>query len=98
MDMRLSLDRDFMELAKKDIFNQEGEDGLPENLKNNPMYRQYKAFKFQPKLVKSSNKLIGMLASVNEVEASLSTGVRQNPMKDSGIETIRTLKEIQQCP
>ena len=62
------------------------------------MYRQYKAFKFQPKLVKSSNKLIGMLASVNEVEASLSTGVRQNPMKDSGIETIRTLKEIQQCP
>ena len=97
MDMRLSLDTDFMELANKDIFNQEGENGLPENLKNNPMFQHFKAIKFQPKLVKSPAKLVGMLSAVNEVESSLNTAVRQMPMKDSGVEKIRILKEIQEC-
>ena len=97
MDMRLSLDTDFMNLARKNIYNQEGENGLPENLKNNPMFAHFDAIKFEPKLVKSPAKLIGMLSAVNEVEASLNTAVRQMPMKDSGIEKIRILKEIQQC-
>ena len=97
MDMRLSLDTDFMNLARKDIYNQEGENGLPENLKNNPMFAHFDAIKFEPKLVKSPAKLVRMLSAVNEVEASLNTAVRQMPMKDSGIEKIRTLKEIQQC-
>jgi hypothetical protein len=97
MDMRLSLDTDFMNLARKNIYNQEGENGLPENLKNNPMFAHFDAIKFEPKLVKSPAKLVGMLSAVNEVEASLNTAVRQMPMKDSGIEKIRTLKEIQQC-
>ena len=38
-----------------------------------------------------------MLSAVNEVEASLNTAVRQMPMKDSGVEKIRTIKEVAQC-
>ena len=97
MDMRLSLDTDFINLTKKDVFNTEGDDGKPENIKNNPMFAHFEAIKFEPKLTKSSTKLLGMLSAVNEVEASLNTAVRQMPMKDSGVEKIRTIKEVAQC-
>jgi hypothetical protein len=61
------------------------------------MFAHFEAIKFEPKLTKSSTKLLGMLSAVNEVEASLNTAVRQMPMKDSGVEKIRTIKEVAQC-
>ena len=97
MDLRLSLDEDFIKLTKMDIYNYEGEDGVPSDIRNNPMYKHDKFLKFKPKQVKSPKKLIGMLEGVTKIHNSLMTSARQNPMKDSAYETFKTVGEYLDC-
>ena len=59
--LRMSLDKDFLDMMRKDIYNIAGDDGTPENIKNNPMYNHMKYLKYEPKQVKSRSKVIKML-------------------------------------
>tara|TARA_X000001388_G_scaffold27426_4_gene19374 strand:- start:3188 stop:11848 length:8661 start_codon:yes stop_codon:yes gene_type:complete len=97
MELRLSLDETFEKLTKQDIYSQEGDDGMPMNIKNNPMFKHNKFLKFKPKQVKSSKKLIGMLKSVNDLQNSLIRSSEQNPMKDTDYERFNTLGQILAC-
>ena len=95
--LRLDNDKTFLEMIKKDIFTREDENGLPQHVKNNPMYTHLKYLKFEPKQIKSSKSLMSMLKSVNQVHGDLMTGARQNPMKDSGYESFRMMKDYAKC-
>ena len=97
MDLRLRLDEDFIKLTKKDIYNYEGEDGTPQDLRNHPMYKHDKYLKFKPKQIKSSRKIIGMLESINNMQNSLTLAAKQNPMKDSNYETFQAMGEWLKC-
>ena len=97
MHLRMSLDQDFMDMITKDIYNIAGDDGMPENIKNNPMYAHMKYLKYEPKQVKSRSKVINMLKSVTEANNVLNTAARQNPMKDSGFEVFNTMGEYLKC-
>lgn len=97
MHLRMSLDQDFMDMITKDIYNIAGDDGTPENIKNNPMYAHMKYLKYEPKQVKSRSKVVNMLKSVTEANNVLNTAARQNPMKDSGFEVFNTMGEYLKC-
>ena len=97
LKQRLDNDEQFLELIKKDIFTRADENGLPRHTKDNPMYTHLKYLKFKPKQVKSSKTLLSMLKSVNQVHEDLMTGARQNPMRDSGYEAFRMMKEYAKC-
>tara|TARA_R100001163_G_scaffold16672_1_gene15031 strand:- start:308 stop:709 length:402 start_codon:yes stop_codon:yes gene_type:complete len=94
---RLDNDEQFLEMIQKDIFTMADENGLPRHAKDNPMYTHLKYLKFKPKQTKSSNTLLSMLKSVNQVHEDLMTGARQNPMRDSGYESFRMMKEYAKC-
>ena len=94
---RLDNDEQFLEMIQKDIFTMADENGLPRHAKDNPMYTHLKYLKFKPKQIKSSNTLLSMLKSVNQVHEDLMTGARQNPMRDSGYESFRMMKEYAKC-
>ena len=97
MEKRLSLDEDFMKLSQQKIYDVEGDDGLPENLKNNKMYKHFEFIKFEPTLVKKPKRLLNMLKNINDVEVSLLNGVRQMPFKDSGKEKTFKIREALDC-
>ena len=97
MDLRLSLDEDFTKLTKMDIYNYEGDDGIPTDIRNNPIHKHNKFLKFGPKQVKTPAKVIKMLESVTKIQSSLMTASRQNPMKDSSYETFKTMGEYLDC-
>jgi hypothetical protein len=97
MDLRLRLDEDFIKLTKKDIYNQEGEDGTPQDMRNHPMFIHDKYLKFKPKQVKSSKKIIGMMQSLNNMQNNLTLAAKQNPMRDSNYITFKTLGELLKC-
>ena len=97
MDLRLSLDEDFIKLTKMDIYNYEGEDGVPADIRNNPIYKHNKFLKFKPKQVKSPKKVIKMLEAVTKMQSSLMTSVRQNPMQDSSYDTFKAVGEYLNC-
>ena len=97
IEKRLSLDEDFEKLSKKKIYDIEGDDGEPESLKNNKLYKFNKYIKFEPTLVKKPKRLLNVLKSFSEVETSLVNGVRQMPFKDSGKEKILRMREAQDC-
>ena len=97
MNLRLSLDQDFLEIIKKDIYNVAGDSGLPESLVNNPMLSHIKFLEFKPKQVKSSAKIGGMLRTVSKMHQDLMTSARQNPMRDSGYETYKMMGKYLQC-
>ena len=97
MDLRLSLDEDFIKLTKMDIYNYEGEDGVPADIRNNPIYKHNKFLKFKPKQVKSPKKVIRMLEAVTKMQSSLMTSVRQNPMQDSSYDTFKAVGEYLNC-
>ena len=97
MKKRLDLDEGFRKLSKDNIYNVVGADGKPSNLLDNERYLGNKFFKFKPKLVKTDKKLISMLRNMREMKDELNRTVRENPVRDSGFETIRTLKEMRDC-
>jgi hypothetical protein len=97
LKLKLEMDESFLEILKKDIFTMGNEQGIPTHLKNNPMYTHLKYLKFNPKQVKSTDKLVGMLRGVNQVHEDLMTGARQNPMRDSGYEAFRMMKDYAKC-
>jgi len=97
MKKRLDLDEGFRKLSKNNIYNVVGVDGKPSNLLDNERYLGNKFFKFKPKLVKTNEKLISMLKNMREMKDELNRTVRENPVRDSGFETIRTLKEMRDC-
>ena len=97
LKLRLDNDETFLEMIKKDIFTMADENGLPRHVKDNPMYTHLKYLKCKPKQIKSSNTLLSMLKSVNQVHEDLMTGARQNPMIDSGYESFRMMKEYAKC-
>tara|TARA_R100001082_G_scaffold50286_2_gene27240 strand:- start:3636 stop:12281 length:8646 start_codon:yes stop_codon:yes gene_type:complete len=97
MNLRLSLDQDFLEIIKKDIYNVAGDSGLPESLVNNPMFSHIKFLEFKPKQVKSSAKIGSMLKTVSKMHQDLMTSARQNPMRDSGYETYKMMGEYLEC-
>ena len=97
LKQRLDNDEQFLEMIKKDIFTMADENGLPRHVKDNPMYTHLKYLKFKPKQVKSSKTLLSMLKTVNQVHEDLMTGARQNPMRDSGYEGFRMMKEYAKC-
>ena len=94
---RLDNDEQFLEMIQKDIFTMADEIGLPRHVKDNPMYTHLKYLKFNPKQFKSPKTLINMLKTVNETHQNLMTGARQNPMRDSGYEAFRMMKDYAKC-
>ena len=96
MQKRLSLDEGFRKLSKKSL-DVVGADGKPTNMLDTENYLGNKFFKFKPKLVKSDQKLISMLKNMREMKNELNRSVRDNPVRDTGYETFRFLKEQKDC-
>jgi hypothetical protein len=97
IEKRLSLDEDFVKISQQKIYDVEGDDGLPENLKNNKMYNHFEFIQFEPTLVKKPKKLINMLKNITDMESSLINGVREMPFKDSGREKTLKIREALNC-
>jgi hypothetical protein len=97
IEKRLSLDEDFVKISQQKIYDVEGDDGLPENLKNNKMYNHFEFIQFEPTLVKKPKKLINMLKNITDIESSLINGVREMPFKDSGREKTLKIREALNC-
>jgi|TARA_R100000479_G_scaffold159769_1_gene97034 hypothetical protein len=95
--LRMSLDKDFLDMMRKDIYNIAGDNMLPDNIKNNPMYAHMEFLKYEPKQAKSPNKAINMLKVVSEANNALHTAARQNPLKDSGYEVFNKMGEYLKC-
>ena len=83
-------------LSKKSL-DVVGADGKPTNILDTENYLGNKFFKFKPKLVKSDQKLISMLKNMREMKNELNRSVRDNPVRDTGYETFRLLKEQKDC-
>jgi len=95
--LRMSLDKDFLDMMRKDIYNIAGDNMLPDNIKNNPMYAHMEFLKYEPKQAKSPSKAINMLKVVSEANNALHTAARQNPLKDSGYEIFNKMGEYLKC-
>ena len=95
--LRMSLDKDFLDMMRKDIYNIAGDNMLPDNIKNNPMYAHMEFLKYEPKQSKSPSKAINMLKVVSEANSALHTAARQNPLKDSGYEVFNKMGEYLKC-
>ena len=95
--LRMSLDKDFLDMMRKDIYNIAGDNMLPDNIKNNPMYAHMEFLKYEPKQAKSPSKAINMLKVVSEANNALHTAARQNPLKDSGYEVFNKMGEYLKC-
>ena len=97
MDLRLRLDEDFIKLTKQDLYNQEGDDGTPQDMRNHPMFIHNEYLKFKPKQVKSSKKIIRMMKSINDMQNNLTLAAKQNPMKGSDFERFKSIGEMVKC-
>ena len=97
MDLRLRLDEDFIKLTKQDLYNQEGDDGTPQDMRNHPMFIHNEYLKFKPKQVKSSKKIISMMKSINDMQNNLTLAAKQNPMKGSDFERFKSIGEMVKC-
>ena len=98
MDLRLRLDEDFIKLSKKDIYLYEGDEGVPQDIRDNPMYQHNKYLKFKPKQIKSTRKTISMLKKINDMQESLTLSAKQNPLRDTQYESFKSLGEFLKCP
>ena len=98
MDLRLRLDEDFIKLSKKDIYLYEGDEGVPKDIRDNPMYQHNKYLKFKPKLIKSTRKTISMLKKINDMQESLTLSAKQNPLRDTQYESFKSMGEFLKCP
>ena len=77
----MSLDKDFLDMMRKDIYNIAGDNMLPDNIKNNPMYAHMEFLKYEPKQAKSPSKAINMLKVVSEANNALHTSSETKSIK-----------------